>query len=470
MLIHLSLLDFVKIFCLMIFFLIIPLFIFSQTITLKGMVKDEFTLKPIQEVNIQVYGTMKGTSSDSSGCFSLTFNIFPAELIFTCIGYETATYEINKIKDQTVEFLLRPKSYLLPEVDISSNKYSFIFKDKDYSVLDYELWGDNILLLIFRYQIRQSELVLLNKSGDTLAITKLPEIPPNLLFKDFLLNVHYFSKAENAYQCYYNEQNTRIEFFSKTTVDSLKKFVEPFIFKMNDRLYFQEKIASGFGTAFGFYEKGSGKIYIRKFINELKISESIDDKTFYEKWNKMLGVSNILAPDDIESNLAFDFSSSYSEGGAFGKNEARAHQFEFYKMLFPVVKTRDNNIAFFNFATDTLELMNKNGKIINAVPIIFHKESKSESNSTNFVKLSSNDWRWGSTIILDNYSHDVYTIFIKNGMVRVQKVNLETGKLKNGTILPFPFPEKIEIYDENAFFLIKSDGSNDKWKLIKCNL
>ncbi|MEI6297207.1 MAG: DnaB-like helicase C-terminal domain-containing protein, partial [bacterium] len=79
------------------------------------------------------------------------------ELIFTCIGYETATYEIIQVSGKSVEFLLHPKSYLLGEVDISSKKYSFVFKDKDYSVLDYEIMGGNLLLLVFRYQLSRYE-------------------------------------------------------------------------------------------------------------------------------------------------------------------------------------------------------------------------------------------------------------------------------------------------------------------------
>jgi hypothetical protein len=465
-----NLTGFIKLVYLLVIFFTIHSSAYSQTILFKGIIKDEQTLKPIQSVNIIVYGTIKGTSTDIAGSFSLTFNNIPAELIITCIGYEPATYEITKIPGKTIEFLLRPKSYMLQEVDISSKKYSFLFKDKDYSVLDYELMDDKILLLIFRYQLKQSELVLLNRSGDTLAISNLPEVPPALLFKDFLANVHYFSKGDNSYQCFYNDQNSRIEFFPKTPVDSLYAFVKPFIFKMADRLYFQEKIASGFGTAFGFYEKGTGKKNIRKFLNETKISESIDDQIFYQKWNTFLGNGNILAPDDIESDLAFDFSTSRIEGELFGKNEARAHQFEFYKMIYPVVKISDENIAFFNFATDTIELMNKNGKIKNTVPITFHKELKSTANTTNAINLSNSDWRWGSTIMIDDYSHEVYTIFLKNGMVKVQRVDLETGKLKNGTVLPFPFPEKIEIYKGDAYFLVKSDGSNDKWKLVKCKI
>ena len=96
--------------------------------------------------------------------------------------------------------------------------------------------------------------------------------------------------------------------------------------------------------------------------------------------------------------------------------------------------------------------------------------SKDKTDTKNSVKLSNSDWRWGSRILTDEYSREVYTIFLKNGMTKIQRVDLETGKLANGTVLPFPFPEKIEIYKGDAYFLIKNDGSNDKWKLVKCKI
>jgi len=460
----------VKCVCLITFLSTIQTNAFSQTNFFKGIINDEQTLKPIQDVNIRVYGTSQGTSTDKTGNFTLTFDKTPVELIFTCLGYETATFEVTRVTGNTIEFLLRPKSYMLQEVNVSSKKYSFLFKDKDYSVLDYELMDDKVLLLIFRYQLRQSELVLLDRNGDTVAISPLLELPPASLYKDFLSNVHYFSKTDNSYQCLYHEKNNRIEFFHKISIDSLQAFVKPFIFKIDDRLYFQEKIASGFGTAFGFYEKGTGKKYIRKSINDIKISESIDDKIFYQKWNNMVGKGNILVLDDIESDQAFDFGQSGIEGCAFGKNEQRAHQFEFYKMVFPVIKTKEDNIAFFNFATDTIELMDKSGRRIHTSHVKFHKGMVLKSDTGSSVKLASAGWRWGSVIMSDEYSHDVYALFLSNGMVKLQRIDIKTGKLTSGTVLPFPFPEKIEIYNGDAYFLVKSDGINDKWKLVKCKI
>lgn len=208
--------------CLTLFFLTIHSIILSQTGLFKGVIKDEITLKPIVDVNIKVYGSTTGTSTDDAGKFSLQINKSPTTIIFTCVGYEVATYTITGTAKTPVEFQLRPKTYLLGEVDISSKKYSYLFKDNDYSVLDYEIMDDNLVLLIFKYQVKESELVLLARNGDTLSFSPLPEVPPAKLFKDFLSNVHYISKAEQTFQFQYNPEKSRIEFYHGITVDSLQ--------------------------------------------------------------------------------------------------------------------------------------------------------------------------------------------------------------------------------------------------------
>ena len=447
-----------------ILFLLFNFVVFTQPFIFKGIVKDEQTLKPIPGVNIKVYGTTKGTATDNTGRFSINIDKIPVPMIFSCIGYENEFYKVTGIPKTPVEFLLRSKTYTLKEVNITSKNYSYLFKNRDYSVFDYELMDDNVLLLIFRTLLKQSELVLLDRSGDTLAVSKLPEVPPSRLFKDFLSNIHYFSKNDYAYQCSFNKASNDVDFLYKTTVDSVEKLLKPFLFNIGGRLYFQESLADNFGTAIGYYEKGNGKKYIRQVINQKKITEYKDDQEFYNSWNDFVSGGRFVDADDIENDMA----APRTEGELFGKNEARAHSFEFFNMIYPVFKTRDNTIAFFNFSDDVLELMNKDGRMMNAVPISFHHEPVATPDTTGSVRLYESGWRWGNTILVDELNRDMYTAYLKAGMVRIHKIDLRTGNLNKGTLIPFPFPEKIEIYDGVAYFLNK--GINENWKLAKCEL
>ncbi|MGA3013177.1 MAG: carboxypeptidase-like regulatory domain-containing protein [Bacteroidales bacterium] len=190
----------------------IGLFAFSQTVTIHGIVRDNNSLTPISNVNIKINGTNEGVFTGSDGQFMLILKSIPASITITCVGYESLYYNINKVSATPIEFVLRQRTSDLGEVDITVMRFNYIFKDENYSILDYEVMGDNLLLLVFRYQLKHTELILLTRSGDTLSVASVPELKPMRLYKDFLGNIHYISSRENAFQCSYNDLLKQIEF------------------------------------------------------------------------------------------------------------------------------------------------------------------------------------------------------------------------------------------------------------------
>lgn len=440
---------------------------YSQGIVFKGLVKDEQSLKPIPEVNIRINGTTLGTATDHNGWFSVRIDTLPATLTFSCIGYQDERYDVSVSPGKRVEFLMRPKSYSLKEVNVTSTNYSFLFKNQDYSVLDYELMDDKVLLLVFRTLLKKSELILLNQVGDTVAVSSLPDIPPLRLYKDFLLNIHYFARSDYAYQVFFNKRYETLDVLYKTPVDSLEKIVSPFIFRISDRLYFQDSQSNGLGTTIGFYQKGTGKKIIRQYFNEKKANAIADDQVFYGKWNGL--IASQIPPGDEEGLLsAAKFAQSPKLGQYMNKFDTRAYKFEFYNMIYPVIRISDSLIAFFNFGDDRLELLDKDGKTIKSIPINFHKDDHSKSDATGAINLSESGWRWGRMILTDQNNQNVYTTYHKNGMIRINRIDLTTGRLQKGTLIPLPFPEKMELYDGQAYFLNR--GKDENWKLVKCQL
>lgn len=457
----------------------LPVLLLSQVYTFKGIVKDEQTLKPLAEVNISIPGTSQGTSTNKDGKFSLRISKLPSTLVFSCIGYENEEYQLKTFGHTTAEFLLTSKAYILKEVSISSRNFSFLFKDKEFSVLDYEFMDDKILLLVFRSVLKHSELILINLAGDTLALINPPEQPPSLLYKDFLGNLHYCSKAGSAFQCCFFRDSGIFGFSHKTTLDSLQNLFEPFIFTMCDKVYFQEKMASGFGAAFGYIEPGKGKKYIRKVINTKKIQEYTDDMQFYQNWNIHMGLYasnpnsigvNATLPDEFAAyeNPAFNFSIGDSNAKSFEKAEARARGFEFFNMTFPVIKISSNTLAFFNFGENNIEILDKEGNLLKTLPVSFHKGPGQDSGSSSGIRLAESGWHWENELISDKYNRSIYAVFRKGPLVRLRLINMETGKLNFGTILPVAFPFRIGIYSDEAFFLSKE--KNDNVRLLKCKL
>ncbi|MFZ4561829.1 MAG: carboxypeptidase-like regulatory domain-containing protein, partial [Bacteroidales bacterium] len=178
----------------------------AQTIKIRGTVRNELSSRFISEANVRVYGTTLGTSTDKNGNFTLVLAKLPATIIVSCIGYERARYDILERSAVPLAILLRPVTYELKEVEISPVNHSVLYQDKTFSVLDYELMDDNVVMLVFRNVAKRAGMVLLSRGGDTLAVEDLPELPPDMLCKDFLSNVHYYAKTGKAYQCYYDPE------------------------------------------------------------------------------------------------------------------------------------------------------------------------------------------------------------------------------------------------------------------------
>ena len=73
-----------------------------------GYVYDSGTREPIPNVNVFIFGTNMGTTTDSSGYFMLELNSGKAYTIkFSYIGYAKATRTILLAKDEEVEYKIR---------------------------------------------------------------------------------------------------------------------------------------------------------------------------------------------------------------------------------------------------------------------------------------------------------------------------------------------------------------------------
>jgi hypothetical protein len=435
--------------------------VFPQGFVVTGTVKDEITQVPIRDVNIKVNGTNLGTVTDNAGRFTLRLPKIPAAITLSCVGYETVYFDIPKNTGKPLAMIMRTRVYGLKEVEIPSARYGYVFRDPDYSVLDYEIMDDNILLLVFRYQLKRSELIMLDLSGDTVAIAALPEQKPKCLFRDFLGNVHYISTRGNAFQCLYNDTTGQVGFMYQTTFDSLRMMVQPFLFVTGDNCYFQEFSPDGFGMRIGYFDKEHHKQYIRLLSGESTREKFNRDMQFNSRWNECLGntASKIKGAENLRQPT-------------FAPDDLRAlKQFSYGRINAPLVKLGEEDMAVFNFSEDRIEMMDPKGKVYRSVPISFHKEPDDNllaSMISAFVPVT--DWKWCGKILVDDYYRIAYTTFRKNGMTRIRKIDLETGKLTATFDLPFPFPEKIQVYKGVAYFLNKNPGQSENRKLVKFKL
>jgi hypothetical protein len=412
---------------------------FGQTHILKGIIIDDLSQKPVQGVTIKVERSKTGTFTDRNGRFSLPLKKLPVTLQLTAIGYETMMLDITRYVSDTVKIRIKSQIYMLEGVAISASPVIPVFKDDHYSVMDYEIMDDNLLLLVYRYRLKRSQLVLLTRLGDTLDYTDAPEIPSKL-YKDALGNVHYVTQGGTAYQCFFYAGAKKLIFPYVTSYDSLYRLMKSYSFSIGDRLYFQEYSPDGFTTGIGYYEGSIGKHYARFITDEKRLHAKIKEQTTY--------------------NSLKDY-------------EKRAWDMFYYtKMDAPMVKLGENKIAVINLSKDEIEIMDAEAKILSTVPISFHKEDDIAPLEELFQVFVSGKKKWGKKILVDEPQQTAYTFFVRNGIYSIKRINIFTGELEDCKDIPYIFPKKIQVYKGEVYFLYKGVGDKDKWNLLKmkvCN-
>lgn len=426
---------------------LLPYISTGQHLKFYGIILNEETGMPVANVNLLVRNTKNGTATNLHGKFELLPGKLPVYIDITCIGYKPLTIEVGEVMKRPVEIRLKPQVRQLESITISEQKATVVYKDADYSVLDYEIMGDNLLVLIFRYQLKRSTMLLLNPDGDTLAQVLLPELPPDKLYKDPFGNVHYFSKKGNAFQCHYDPSLDHFFFPFQTTTDSIHLMLGHFSFMLNDRLYFQEDYSNGFRTNIGYYDLEKGKRYLQAVRHDKAETDYYRDKYFFSAPSR--------AGDTIyreTDERAYDF---------FAQNK--------HKTM--MVKLGSDRVAVFNFSGDVIDIFDADWNRINEVPISFHNDQKYP-----FIAALANSffpddtWKWGGKLLKDDAFEAVYTSFKRHGEVRLCKIDVESGTLNNEFVIPFSFPEKIMVHRGQAYFLYKECGTEPKRKLYKMQL
>ena len=217
--------------------LVFPLLLFSQPKELKGILLDQATHAPIPNAHLKIRSSGQGTVTGPDGTFSLTIRSLPALVDFTCIGYEGFSLEISAIPVERRTFYLKPKTYMLDPVTVSDKPAVILYKDEDYSVLDFDFLGSNLILIVFRYQLKRAEVILMTTSGDTLAVAPVPSSPALGLYRDVISNIHFITKKDEAFQAVYDPVQNRLVFPYKTTYDTIKKFLGGYRFLLGHRLW-----------------------------------------------------------------------------------------------------------------------------------------------------------------------------------------------------------------------------------------
>jgi hypothetical protein len=406
-----------------------------------GKVYDRVTRQPVNMVNFTVSPSKAGTVSDNRGEFSLYVDTIPSIMTVSHVGYQTkriildtATYKMTLYLDPVVR--------QLEEVVISAKPSETIFKDVHYAVLDYEIDSGYVFLLVYRYRFSKAELLCRTPGGDTVARSGLLNFTPRKVALDCIGYIHVLGD-DSAYQVF--RAGGDLKLIHPVTIRKYDEILGDCVASTTDLLYFKRTTDFGLGTEFYTINR---KNKSRKFISQFRD----------EKMSKMLRRN----PEDLW--LLMNSSQPEQEGQSMSEsiddvkaaNEANAQWTWVRRIQYPPIKSFlyriGEFICVFNIPGHQMEFFDLDGNY--SYKMQLKVDIKGEG-------------RWTQEVIIDRFYLRVYTTFLKNGMVTLYEIDLNTGELTRKMSVVHPYPQKLRIFENYLYYLYDDPIQPDNKMLFR---
>jgi len=381
----------------------------QKDFTIRGTIFDSLTLEPVANVEVVISGFTDKTYTDEDGFFTLAAPAKSCEVELHCISYNPKKSVLNSTVP--AELYISQRSYSLSSVEISANRPKDLMPGISYQIMDYEFFGESIILLAYEKQsFLAPKLLLINKNGDTLCAVDVQK--PLKLCRDFDNKVYFMSKT-TSFEI--NADSNRITLCNPMNNEDFENI--------------NNSIVGHDGNNY----------YLRQYLYNDQILNYYD----YDECNdELICFRTITDMETIQRN----------RWGAYfdGKEEdIRFQQLIMNRALYaPLIKLQDT-ILLFNFLQSKLEKYSLTVDTISEVSIDFHK-SKSFSND----------------LYIDQLQSKVYTLFRKNGISQIKEISTDNGVIMQTIDIPdFVFIENIKINDGTLYFLYKSKDLSEYKKL-----
>lgn len=407
--------------------------LFSQDASFKlnGKVIDNTTKLTLSSVSVQINGTLKGTTTDSNGVFDLTIQEKGALLTFSMLGYENKIIKVNSSSSDTLIVELSEIAQILSEITISSSPIENIIKSKGNNVLDYDFYGDNILLITYKNHLSKSKLILLDHSLDTLSKIDIPEEPTGL-FKDCLGYDHIVCES-SIYQI--DNDSSGLKLLPAEPIQSFEKILYPCVAEDSLNLYFSQKYGSvpvG-GTNFHSFNSANNIINytcINKFTKKKSNLASIADEEMVKK-----------RQEEVEYEQRKLAAGMYTHGSP--EQDRLFFETVMISDVYAPLYKINNSIYIFDYVNSHILRYSSEGKLTQEIDINFHHEK-----------------HWKHQMFIDEKSGKAFAMFDGGGITELKEINLNNGKIDNSYKIPFVFVKDIKVRDNYIYFIYKTNDYN----------
>ncbi len=413
---------------------------FCQTFTLKAYVKDAVTLSPIKNVNISIYGTNKGTSTDDSGFFSIECKEKPNKIIISHINYYSK--EISNLNNsKNNEILLQPKINELKIVSISSDPIINITKELPIYIKDYLFINENICLLAYnRKKINDIRLYFIDKDANILNELKIEKAEE--LFKDCFGEIYYLTHEEAVRLSISKDTIIELNSIPRNYFDISYKALE---FRIEDNIYFSTKHYQNLIIKYHYinlYDEAKEIHTIFSIADSLKISEFERDFNFffYAKNASKLGMSITSIYNNLDLLREYQPLDWADLHGRFSALETTVNNIK-------------DSIYVFNYTKENIEVYNLTGNLKRKANCTFFKDE-------NFT---------GKIIISDE--NKVFALYKIGSIIQLREIDIINGTIKKTFNIPsYPYIENIKLTGNQIYFLYKKRVNQELKQLYRMEL
>ena len=409
-----------------------------------GKVLNKTTKQPLSNVNFSVKGSSSGTTSDYKGDYSFYLDTIPAILTVSHVGFATKKIILDTSTFKMTLYL-SPEATMLKEVVISATPQEVVYKDEHFAVLDYEIDSGYVYLLIYRNRFSKSELVCRTPGGDSIATTGLLPFSPKNVVKDCLGYLHVLS-GDSAWQVY--RQGDRIRLIHAVTIRRYDEVLSDCVASTQDLLYFKRTTDQGLGTEFYTINRKNNQ---RKWVAQVR-----DEKKAKMLRRNQEDAWMLMSPSQPDQTPA-----KMSESSSVSNNarNATVEWFWVRKIIYPPIKSFlyriGEFICVFNIPNKQMEFYDLDGNYSYKIELkVDH----------------AGEGRWTNDILTDGVTLRVYTSYLKNGIVNLYEIDLNTGALTKSLSTFHYYPQKMRISDNYLYYLYDDPETPDNKMLFRQRL
>lgn len=430
----------------------------NAKIEIRGTVSDINNKTPLVNVTIKIKDKNMGAISNELGQFYLKSDKLPVTLVFSYVGYETQEYIVKFEPLQPIIINMHRKTELLKGVVITSEKIDTVYHDQYYSVLDYELLNNGIILLIYKHTLNRSEIVFKEYDGNKISsINTLPGKPLRL-YKDCLDNIHLFTR-NTTHEIHFEKD--KLSLYPAFDLDSFMEIMQYCELYHHTNLYYHE---TGYLDLINKYysidSNTKQQILLHIVLDQDKLdflannpeNLSMLNPDFAPSLGLLSGLQSDKAILDQIRNIEV---------------ELRFNQMAYFPAIYAPMFKLGDSIVIFNHPNSTIDFFDESDSLVGSTAITYHSTSEKKDIQNTIASIARNN-KWQKDVFIDPISKKAYTSFMGlNGTQVIKEIDLYTGQLVKSMKIPFPYVEKIKFHNGFMYYMYKGWGESQKKKIFR---